>query len=66
KENKDEEIKRRQNSFAYTRDQLVDFFLDFLDSYDDFDNAEPCTQVFGKFPNTWKRSGFKLYYAIKT
>ncbi|CAG8822225.1 27073_t:CDS:2, partial [Racocetra persica] len=23
---------------------LVDFFLDFLDSYDSFDNAEPCTQ----------------------
>ncbi|CAG8742051.1 21879_t:CDS:2, partial [Racocetra persica] len=29
---------------AYTRDQLVDVFLDFLDPYEDFDNTEPCKQ----------------------
>ncbi|CAG8770680.1 34846_t:CDS:2, partial [Gigaspora margarita] len=44
KENKEEKIKQRQSS-AYTRDQLVDFLLDFLDSYDDFDKAEPCSQM---------------------
>ncbi|CAG8569377.1 15363_t:CDS:2, partial [Cetraspora pellucida] len=31
-------------NLAYTRDQLVDVFLDFLDPYEDFDNVEPCKQ----------------------
>ncbi|CAG8825448.1 40068_t:CDS:2 [Gigaspora margarita] len=44
KKNKEEKIKQRQSS-AYTRDQLVDFLLDFLDSYDDFDKAELCSQM---------------------
>ncbi|CAG8711563.1 9646_t:CDS:1, partial [Ambispora leptoticha] len=43
KKNEDEEIKRCQD-LAYTRDQLVDVFLDFLDPYEDFDSAEPCKQ----------------------
>ncbi|CAG8516909.1 45309_t:CDS:2, partial [Gigaspora margarita] len=29
---------------AYTRDQLVDIFLDFLNPYEDFNNAKPCKQ----------------------
>ncbi|CAG8447435.1 5688_t:CDS:2 [Cetraspora pellucida] len=43
KKNKDEEIKRCQD-LAYTQDQLVNVFLDFLDLYEDFDNVELCKQ----------------------
>ncbi|CAG8679571.1 9263_t:CDS:2 [Racocetra persica] len=43
KENIEEEIKQHQN-LAYTQDQLTDILLDFLDPYEDFDNAEPCSQ----------------------
>lgn len=44
KENYEKEIKQRQN-LAYTQDQLVDVLLNFMNSYEDFDSAEPCTQV---------------------
>ncbi|CAG8650078.1 35357_t:CDS:2, partial [Racocetra persica] len=44
KENIEKEIKRHQN-LAYTQDQLTDVLLDFLDPYEDFDNAKLCSQV---------------------
>ncbi|KAF0375616.1 hypothetical protein F8M41_012745 [Gigaspora margarita] len=44
KKNKVEEIKRLQN-FAYTQEQLVDVFLEFLKSFEDFGSTEPCKQL---------------------
>ncbi|CAG8830455.1 30129_t:CDS:2, partial [Gigaspora margarita] len=44
KENNEKEIIQCQN-LAYTQDQLVKVLLNFIDSYKDFDNAKPCSQV---------------------
>ncbi|CAG8839666.1 16395_t:CDS:2, partial [Gigaspora margarita] len=44
KENNEKEIRQHQ-SFAYIQDQLVEVLSNFIDSYEDFDNAKPCSQV---------------------